>query len=194
MTILATLKRVYIQNRHFWLKWWCFKEDIYYFSYCCYIFKKALSHWLHWYAFSAVCVFMWLLRLIFFENALSHRLHLHGLSSVGVFRCLLRWPVSGVGLSHLMYWCGSSPGCELRWLIRLHFFEPARSHLLHWFGFSQECVLRCLITLYGLCKTLSFYKFGHSQYISCFLSKIVQLKVMFYSRDVIILKKRVIIN
>ena len=38
-------------------------------SYKITISKKALSHWLHWYGFSPVCVLMCILRLFFTEQA-----------------------------------------------------------------------------------------------------------------------------
>ena len=42
--------------------------------------KKALSHCLHWYAFSPVCVFMWLLRWVSSEKDLPHWVHWYGCS------------------------------------------------------------------------------------------------------------------
>ena len=43
---------------------------------------KALPHCLHWYSFSPLCHFRWLLRLPFCEKSLIHKTHLYFFSSV----------------------------------------------------------------------------------------------------------------
>ena len=45
---------------------------------------KNLSHWVHWYSFSPVCVFMWVWRWILDEYDLSHLVHGNGLSPLCV--------------------------------------------------------------------------------------------------------------
>ena len=94
---------------------------------CSDICEKALSHRLHLYGFSPVCILIWTLRWPVCEKALSQWLHWYGFSPVCVLRCFKWSDICEKVLSQYLHWCGK-----------------ASTPWLYWWSSSLICVIFCI--------------------------------------------------
>ena len=143
---------------------------------------NALSHGLHLYGFSPLCVLWWSKRLILTEKAWSHWLNWYGFSSV----CVVWWHMLNF---YMRKPCHNdcigmvSPQCVISDVLQdYYFFVKALSHWLHVYGFSPVCVLWWSITLLFNEKVLPYWL--HRCGFSTVCPKVIK-KLLYFTRSLL---------
>ena len=83
---------------------------------------KVLSHWLHWYDLSPVCMVIWHVICPFHEKDFLHWGHWYDFSPLYLIMCFVRAILFVNALSHWLHsWYVSSPVCSLIRYVKWHF-------------------------------------------------------------------------
>ena len=83
---------------------------------------KVLSHWLHWYGLSPVCMVIWHVICPFHEKDFLHWGHWYDFSPLYLIMCFVRAILFVNALSHWLHsWYVSSPVCSLIRYVKWHF-------------------------------------------------------------------------
>ena len=116
------------------------------------VFEKDLSHWLHWYGFSPLCVSRCILRLYFAWNPYYN-------NNIGIDspHCVLSYVSINFytvkDLSQSMHWYGFSPLCVISCILRFSLVVEVFSHHLHSYSFLPVCVFWWSLRVLFLRKT-----------------------------------------